>query len=109
MALNIHKHYFTYDGTYGDSNALIVINTRNFTPEEWDWIEGCSDSDRQRMAITCFVRSFYRIANESESGLPCEHCHFVDESDIDCGYAWMGCGADKSNGDIGDGCDWGNR
>ena len=109
MTLNIHKHYFTDEGTYGDASALIILDTRNFTPEEWAWVEGCSDNARQRMAITCFVRSFYRKRDESESGLPCEHCCFLDEPDTDSGYVWMGCGAGIINGDIGYGCEWGNR
>lgn len=103
MALNINKHYFTDDGTYGDARGLITLDTRNFTPEEWAWVEEASDGERVRIAITCFVRSFYRIRNESESGLPCMHCHFVDESDTDCGYVWITCDANADNG-----CDWGN-
>lgn len=109
MALKIRKHYFTEDGTYGDALEIVILDTSNFTPEEWEWVEETSDSDRLRMAITAFVRSFYRIRNKSESGLPCQHCHFVEESDTDCGFVWMGCEADESDGDIGEGCDWGNR
>lgn len=104
MALKIRKHYFTDDGTYGDAQEMIILDTSNFTPEEWAWVEEASDDERVRIAMTCFVRSFYRKRNESESGLPCEHCCFVEESDTDCGYVWIMCDADDDNG-----CDWGNR
>ncbi len=103
MALNIRKHYFAEDGSYGDAREIAILDTSNFTPEEWAWVEEASDNGRVRIAITCFVRSFYRIRNESESGLPCQHCCFVEESDTDSGYVWMTCEGDN------DGCDWGNR
>jgi len=103
MALKIRKHYFTDDGTYGDAREMIILDTSNFTPEEWEWVEEASDGERVRIAITCYVRSFYRIRNESESGLPCEHCCFVEESDTESGYVWITCYADDDNG-----CDWGN-
>lgn len=104
MALLPIKHYFTEDGTYGDALAMVVLPTRNFTYEEWEWIDATADSDRMRMAITCFVRSFYRERNGHDSGLPCEHCHFTEDETTDSGYVWIVCGADRDGG-----CDWGNR
>jgi hypothetical protein len=103
MALTPKQHYFAEDGTYGDALEIVILPTRNFTHEEWQWIETTSSSDRVRMAITCFVRSFYREQDESEWGLPCRYCHFVEESDTECGYVWMVCEADDDGG-----CDWGN-
>ena len=28
-------HYFATDGNYGDAEELLVINTEDFTPEDW--------------------------------------------------------------------------
>lgn len=107
MALNINKHYFTDDGTWGDARELVILDTRNFTHEEWQWIDTSPNGDRVRLAVTCFVRSFYRKRDESESGLPCLECVFVEEPSTDHGYVWLGCGSDPSD-DTGNGCNWGN-
>jgi hypothetical protein len=103
-------YYFAQDGTYGDTLDIVILPTRNFTYEEWEWIETASDSDRVRMAITCFVRSFCRgwrhlavASKDTESGLPCKYCHFEEEPDTECGYVWIMCEADDEGG-----CDWGN-
>jgi hypothetical protein len=43
------KHYFAADGSYGDSNVL-VIDTSEWSQDEWDIIENCQDSERIAIA-----------------------------------------------------------
>jgi hypothetical protein len=52
--------------------------------------------------VRAFYREYYKM---SESGLPCLHCIFEEEPDTECGYVWITCTADDSDGD---GCNWGN-
>lgn len=43
-------YYFTTDGTFGDATELILVDTTNWTEEDWDLIDDCSDSERQDVA-----------------------------------------------------------
>lgn len=105
MALKIRKHYFTDDGTFGDAREILILDTSNFTPQEWWWIEETSDSDRLRMATTVYVRAWLRNNYRyTDNMLPCQYCNFTDDETVDSGYIWMTCDADDDNG-----CDWGNR
>jgi len=42
--------YFAMDGNYGGSQCYI-IDTANFTNEDWDDIEEASDSERAPLAL----------------------------------------------------------
>jgi len=42
--------YFTSDGSYGHLKADSVVDTKNFTDTDWERIELCCDSERQRLA-----------------------------------------------------------
>jgi len=98
------KYYFTTDGTYGSANNMVIIDTSNFTPEEWEWIEQSTDTDRQRMASLVGIRVWYRKNHRHDDvNLPCKFCHFVEDETTECGYVWITCDADDDNG-----CDWGN-
>jgi hypothetical protein len=44
------KTYFTSDGTFGDASELEIIDTTQWTDEDWDEIQNCSDSDRLSLA-----------------------------------------------------------
>ncbi len=46
------KSYFTDDGTYGsaDDGKIVILNTENFTEDDWDDLEECSDSIRMALA-----------------------------------------------------------
>ena len=46
------KSYFTNDGTYGsaDDGKIVILNTENFTEDDWDDLEECSDSIRMALA-----------------------------------------------------------
>lgn len=39
-------HYFTRDGSYGDGEDLVVVDTNTWTDEMWELIENASDSMR---------------------------------------------------------------
>jgi len=43
-------HYFASDGNYGDATNLVILHTDDWTPEDWDIILDCSDSDRLKVA-----------------------------------------------------------
>lgn len=40
------KTYFTTDGTYGDAEGLVVLDTTGWTPDHWDYIATLSDGRR---------------------------------------------------------------
>lgn len=46
------KAYFTDDGTFGSANdgEIIILNTDNFTDDDWDDINECPDSIRMALA-----------------------------------------------------------
>ena len=46
------KSYFTDDGTHGsaDDGKIVILNTENFTEDDWDDLEECSDSIRMALA-----------------------------------------------------------
>lgn len=45
-----HYHWFAEDGSYG-SGVTIVVDTRNWTDEDWRDIDDSSDSERALVAI----------------------------------------------------------
>lgn len=44
------KHYFSPDGNYGDATGLVVIDTEDWSPADWDYIEGLSEGRRAEVA-----------------------------------------------------------
>jgi hypothetical protein len=48
--------YFAMDGNYGVAHGLIVINTAQWTDDDWDLIDEASDYDRFSVAITIAER-----------------------------------------------------
>jgi hypothetical protein len=47
------KTYFTNDGTYGSANDdedIFIVDTSNFTDDDWDDIEECPDATRMALA-----------------------------------------------------------
>ena len=42
--------YFASDGSYGWSNNLTVIDTSEWTEDDWDRIENCLDDERLDIA-----------------------------------------------------------
>lgn len=43
-------YYFDANGTYGEGSPVILVNTDEWTDEDWERIERASDSDRQTVA-----------------------------------------------------------
>jgi len=44
------KHYFGADGNYGDADRLTVVDTSQWTEEDWDTIEESADFERSWIA-----------------------------------------------------------
>ena len=44
------SHYFAEDGTYGEAGKLVIIETSDWTEEDWEEIEETPDWDRPRVA-----------------------------------------------------------
>jgi hypothetical protein len=42
-------HYFAADGSYGTSN-IIVIDTTDWSPEEWEIVDNATDQERISIA-----------------------------------------------------------
>ena len=45
-------HYFGADGNYGDARSLVVVDTTDWTDEEWADIEHAKDSERSQIALS---------------------------------------------------------
>ena len=44
-------HYFAADGNYGDAASLVVVDTSDWTEDEWAAIDEARDEDRGRIAL----------------------------------------------------------
>lgn len=44
-------YYFAQDGNFGDATELTMVDTTNWTEEDWDLIEDCHDSERADLAL----------------------------------------------------------
>jgi hypothetical protein len=42
--------YFAEDGAYGNATGLVIIDTENWTTEDWDLMDDTQDWDRPRVA-----------------------------------------------------------
>lgn len=42
--------YFALDGSYGDATEILIVDTDDWTPEEWDAIYYATLDDRSDMA-----------------------------------------------------------
>ena len=54
MKVNLKDYYFSRDGSYG--YHFVVINTDKWTHEDWEKVEGCSDSERMDSAYKIEAR-----------------------------------------------------
>ena len=43
--------YFASDGSYGDADGIVLIDTSNWTEREWEEIDGMTDSERYDFAL----------------------------------------------------------
>lgn len=44
--------YFAADGSYGDADGLIILDTRAWGPNDWSLIDNVTDNDRASIAYT---------------------------------------------------------
>jgi len=44
------NHYFATDGNYGNAENLVIIDTADWTEDEWDIIEQSPENDRTKIA-----------------------------------------------------------
>lgn len=42
--------YFATDGSYGDADDILVIDTSDWSDDEWDAVRECADSARHDVA-----------------------------------------------------------
>lgn len=42
--------YFAGDGSFGNANGLVIIDTRAWSPEDWDALEAANDWNRAAIA-----------------------------------------------------------
>ena len=42
--------YFAADGSYGDAAGLVIIDTRAWSPEDWEAVESVNDWNRTTVA-----------------------------------------------------------
>ena len=42
--------YFALDGSYGDATEILIVDTDDWTPEEWELINYATDDERSDMA-----------------------------------------------------------
>ncbi len=45
------KHYFAADGNYGDATDGVIVDTTDFTEEDWEKIENAPDEQRVHIAV----------------------------------------------------------
>lgn len=51
------KHYyFAADGSYG-SGDIVVVDTTNWSPEEWEIVENATDGERMSIAYQVSVNA----------------------------------------------------
>ena len=43
--------YFAQDGSFGSADGLVVLDVSEWTNDDWESIELCSDDDRVRVAL----------------------------------------------------------
>lgn len=64
-------HFFSNDGSYGDADGILVVDTDTWTDEDWRDINDASDSTRldiakdiaerhQREQIVSFYKNIYK-------------------------------------------------
>lgn len=44
------KHYFAADGNYGSAEGLVVVDTSDWTDDEWAAIDFARDNERAEIA-----------------------------------------------------------
>lgn len=61
-------HYFGADGNYGDARSLVVVDTTDWTDEEWADIEHAKDSERSQIALS--LSTSRKVTHPDQTQLP---------------------------------------
>lgn len=56
------RHYFATDGSYGDAEGLVVVDTSDWTDDEWDLIADAPESLRASVAATLVERGLDQLS-----------------------------------------------
>ena len=46
-----NKSYFAVDGNYGSADGMVIIDTTNWSEDEWSQVELASDTERAQVAL----------------------------------------------------------
>lgn len=44
-------HYFAIDGNFGNADGIVLCQTQDWTEEDWDRVETCTDDERANIAV----------------------------------------------------------
>lgn len=44
-------YYFAQDGNYGDATNIVLVDTTNWTEDDWQLVEDTHDSERADLAL----------------------------------------------------------
>lgn len=70
-------HYFALDGNYGNADGIVIVDTSDWSEDDWSAIEMAGDSDRASVA--------YALAKSDESQRE-EIRQAVEEDDLDAQF-----------------------
>jgi len=85
------KTYFTTDGSYGDAEGLVIVDTTTWGSDEWEFIQNLPDGQRAEIAEDL---SYGKGALGVKECHKCEFAGIVyvdfDDPDLeeDGGYSW---------------------
>lgn len=78
------RHYFSQDGNYGDADALLVVDTTDWTNEDWDEIDEAPDYDRPRIAR--LISNKYRLDEIEEPDAKPQSTDIDVDADLDVDF-----------------------
>jgi hypothetical protein len=70
-------HYFAVDGNYGSADGIVIVDTSDWSEDDWEAIEMAGDSDRASVA--------YALAKSDEKQRE-EFHEAVRENDLDAQF-----------------------
>lgn len=63
-------HYFAADGNYGDATNLVIVDTSDWTEDEWADISFAIDANRPLIALSLSTNSNVKDPNQLELEFP---------------------------------------
>lgn len=70
-------HYFALDGNYGNADGIVIVDTSDWSEDDWSAIEMAGDSDRASVA--------YALAKSDEKQRE-EIRQAIEEDDLDAQF-----------------------